>query len=159
VLPGEAIDQFWYDGRDTLRALQQRIRKANPQIVHLLCHGELSDTGRGFRSDLLFAHDDGYTQRVSAFDLAPALTQATNLQLVVLQACDTATIPPARPNGPPGAETTNEAERLAVENIALALVRPGVPAVVAMQGAVRQDAAGAFVQECYDILRQGGSIE
>ncbi len=56
--PGE----HWYDGRDTLDALQERLRMANPQIVHLLCHGEQCDTGQGLpRYDLLLTHADGYT--------------------------------------------------------------------------------------------------
>jgi hypothetical protein len=146
----------WYQGADTLSALQERLRESSPQVLHLLCHGELSDTGQGTRSDLLFTHQDGYMQRVSAFDLAPALTLAPDLQLVVLQACyagstPTATLVSALGNG--------ETERMALESVALAIVRQGVPAVVAMQGEVAQDAAAAFVRACYRVLGRGGSLD
>ena len=150
LFPGDTADRYWYDGPGTLQALQERLRESNPQILHLLCHGELSDTGRGVRSDLLFTHADGYVQRVSAFDLAPVLTLVPDLQLVVLQACY-AGVPPQTTGGEP--------ERLAVESVALALVRQGVPAVVAMQGAVGQAAAAEFVRACYQALAQGRSLE
>ncbi|HEU5014879.1 MAG TPA: CHAT domain-containing protein [Roseiflexaceae bacterium] len=154
ALSEATMDRCWFDGPGTLAALQERLRASNPQIVHLLCHGELSDTGRGERSDLLFTHSDGYTQRVTAFDLAPVLTLAPDLQLVILQACDAGATPLHH-----GADASDEGERLVVESVALALVRQGVPAVVAMQGKVRQDAAEEFVRICYLTLAEGGSLE
>lgn len=154
VLSTEIADRCWFDGPGTLAALQEQLRASNPQVLHLLCHGELSDTGRGERSDLLFTHRDGYTQRVSAFDLAPVLTLAPDLQLIILQACDAGATPlRAQPSD------ADERERLAVESVALALVRQGAPAVVAMQGKVRQDAAEAFVRVLYQTLAQGTSLE
>jgi hypothetical protein len=146
----------WYHGADTLSALQERLRESYPQVLHLLCHGELSDTGQGTRSDLLFTHQDGYMQRVSAFDLAPALTLAPDLQLVVLQACYAGSTPTATQVSALG---NGETERMALESVALAIVRQGVPAVVAMQGEVAQDAAAAFVRACYRVLGRGGSLD
>jgi CHAT domain len=156
VLAPDTIQQCWYHGIDTLNALQERLCAACPQVLHLLCHGELSDTGQGFRSDLLFTHRDGYMRRVSAFDLAPALTLAPDLQLVVLQACHAGSVPTAIHMT---ALADGEAERIAIESIALTIVRQGVPAVVAMQGEVGQAAAAAFVQACYQVLGRGGSLD
>jgi hypothetical protein len=136
--------------------LQEHLRLASPQVVHFLCHGEQSDTGRGLpRSDLLFTHRDGYTQRVNTFNLAPALTLAPDLQCIVLQACHAGTTALA------GASDLDRAtnERRASESIALALVRQGTPAVVAMQGAIGQVAAGVFAQAYYAALQEGRSVE
>jgi hypothetical protein len=146
----------WYQGNDTLSVLQERLREASPQVLHLLCHGELSETGLGTRSDLLFTHQDGYMQRVSAFELAPALTLAPDLQLVVLQACYAGSVPTATLVAGLG---NGETERMALESVALAIVRQGVPAVVAMQGEVGQEAAAAFVYACYQVLGRGGSLD
>jgi hypothetical protein len=153
VLPPGTSSRSWYDGNDTLGALQERLREVDPQILHLLCHGEQSDTGRGVRSDLLLTHADGYIQRVSTAGLAPVLTLAPDLQLVVLQACHAG----AGSVSAPG--QADDGERRASESIALALVRRGVPLVVAMQGAVGQAVAGAFVQACYTAIAQGAPIE
>ncbi len=154
VLPPDAVEHCWYDGADTLRSMQERLRTTSPQILHLLCHGARSDTGRGIRSDLLFTHADGYTQRVSAVGLAPALTLAADLQMVLLQACHA-----GASAAQPEVGTVVESERQANESIALALIRRGVPVVVAMQGAVGQAAAGAFVEACYAAIAHGESID
>jgi CHAT domain-containing protein len=156
VLPPGAADRCWYDGDATLDALQERLRESSPQVLHLLCHGEQSDTGRGIRSDLLLTHADGYTHRVSAAGLAPVLTLAPDLQLVMLQACHAGAA--AAPD-PTDSSTESERERRASESIALALVRHGAPIVVAMQGAVGQAAAGAFAHACYAAIAEGGSVE
>jgi hypothetical protein len=148
----EDAEADWYAGTDTLGTLQEYLWNKNPDILHLLCHGEQSDTGRGLRSDLLFVHRDGYIQRINAFDLAPLMTLAPNLQIVILQACYAGLV-----NTPP--PETAERERLSIESIALTLVRHGLPAVVAMQGEVRQDAADAFVRTLYAALRQGRSLD
>lgn len=154
VLPFDAIQRCWYDGDDTLGVLQTRLRNTNPQILHLLCHGARSDTGRGIRSDLMLTHADGYTHRVSAVGLAPTLTLATDLQLILLQACHA------------GAQSVQnestariENERQTSESIALALVRRGAPMVIAMQGVVGQTAAGAFARAWYAAIADGVPIE
>ncbi len=154
ALPNGGLEDCWYDGPDTLGALQDRLREASPQIVHLLCHGEQNDVGRGpLRSDLLLTHRDGYMQRANTFDLAPILTLAPDIQLVILHACHagaTATAPQSAGHG--------DAEHGAAESIALGFVQHGVPVVVAIQGAIGQQAAGAFVRACYAALAHGAGI-
>lgn len=157
ALSAEVAAAAWYAGAGTLAALTERLRVSRPQILHLLCHGEESGTGYGTRHDLIFTHEDGCMQRVSAFDLAPILSLAPQLQLVVLQACHSGTVP--RANAPESTATQSEGERRTIESIALTLVRQGVPAVVAMQGEVGQEAAGAFVRVLYAELAQGGSLD
>jgi hypothetical protein len=148
------LEDCWYDGPDTLGALQDRLREASPQIVHLLCHGEQHDVGRGpLRSDLLLTHHDGYMQRANTFDLAPILTLAPDIQLVVLHACHAGAMATA-----PQSAGQGDAEHGAAESIALGFVQHGVPVVVAIQGAIGQQAAGAFVRACYAALAHGAGI-
>ena len=152
VRPAADAPRHWYDGHDTLSVLQERLSETHPQVVHLVCHGERSDTGRGRpRYDLLFTHLEGYAHRVGATDLARALTLAPDLQLVVLQACHS------------GATVLSSGggvhDRHLVESIALTLVRSGVPTVIAMQGEVGQGAAAAFARACYIALAQGRDLD
>ncbi|MFL5802576.1 MAG: CHAT domain-containing protein [Roseiflexaceae bacterium] len=155
----EAIEQarqssevtHWYDGRGTLDALQDRLRAANPQIVHLLCHAEQCDIGHSVpRYDLLLTHADGYTHRVNATDLARVLTLAHDLQLVLLQACHAGAIAVSADDGTRG--------QAVAASVALTLIRAGVPLVIAMQGAVAQPTAEAFVRACYATLSRGGCL-
>jgi hypothetical protein len=84
--------------------------------------------------------------------LARVLTVAPELQLVVLQACYA---------GATAVSTADQGEhsRQVAESIALALVRSGVPAVIAMQGEVTQQAAAAFVRTCYASLARGERLD
>jgi hypothetical protein len=151
VALGRPPGEHWYDGHDTLDALQERLRMANPQIVHLLCHGEQCDTGQELpRYDLLLTHADGYTHRVTATDLARVLSLAQDLHLVLLQACHTGAITVSADAWAQG--------QAATASVALALIRAGVPLVVAMQGEVAQPTATAFVRACYATLAQGGCL-
>jgi hypothetical protein len=153
VQPSNGTSQHWYNGSNTLGALQERLSESRPQVVHLLCHGEQRDVGREVpRYDLLFTHADGYTHRVSAADLAGVLTLAPDLQLVVLQACYAGTTAVSSAD-------EGERSRQVAESIALALVRSGVPAVIAMQGEVAQQAATAFVRTCYASLTRGERLD
>lgn len=147
----------WFDGPGTLPAIAERLRSSDPQILHLLCHGEESPTSYGTRHDLILTHPDGFVQRVSAFELAPMRSLAPSLQLVILQACHSGTTPTTTAQG--AAPDDDEGERRALESIALALVRQGVPAVVAMQGEVGQKAAGAFVETFYQVLADEGDLD
>lgn len=147
----------WYGGPGTLSAIQERLRANSPQILHFLCHGEESPTGYGTRHDLIFTHRDGFVQRVSAFDLAPLLSLAPQLQIVVLQACHSGTVP--RTGATDEIDNQAEGERRTIESIALTLVRQGVPAVIAMQGEVGQESAGIFVQVLYEEFARGSSLD
>lgn len=148
AIPSNRTAAQWYAGPNTLEALQERLRSTNPQIVHLLCHGEQCDTGLGLpRYDLLLTHADGNTQRVTAIDLARVLSLAPALQMVLLQSCYSGTV-----------AVGGAAQQQAVASIALALLRAGVPLVIAMQGEVAQSSAEAFVRACYATLAQGGCV-
>jgi hypothetical protein len=156
VVAPDAVERYWHHGNGTLRLLQEHLRNSNPQVAHFLCHGQRRQTLTGPRYDLSLTRDDGGVRATSAFDLWPIFTLARDLQLVVLQACysgESGIVP-----GQPGRSQVLD-EREAVESIALTLIRQGMPAVVAMQGAVGQHAAGDFVSAMYGILRAGGTLE
>ncbi len=152
LLTPTLVASSWFTGPGTLAAIAKRLRASDPQILHLLCHGEERVTRYGSRHDLIVTHLDGFMQRVSAFELAPLLSLAPNLQLVLLQACHSGSMVA-------GVDDQGEGERRTLESIALALVRQGVPAVVAMQGEVGQVAAGAFVESFYHALADEGSLD
>lgn len=134
----------WYAGPATLAEIHARLRASQPQIVHLLCHGELDDTGIGQRCHLLLTHSDGRAQRVAPRDLARTLLTSRQLQLVVLQSCHSGTLA----SGP--------GER--ASSAALALLGYGVPAVVAMQGEIGQSGALDFARMCLAALAGGSPI-
>lgn len=136
----------WYAGSGTLSALHERASAGAPEIVHLLCHGEQADTGRGApRSRLLLTHADGRAERVDARDLARVLVASPALRLVLLQACHSGSV--------------GLGDGTAVESAALTLLQYGVPAVVAMQGEVGQAEANEFARACYRLLGRGETID
>lgn len=149
----------WYAGLDTLTIMQERLRADQPQVVHIICHGHQPATGRVRRNDLLLNRKDGLPHRVNAFTLASVLSLVPGLQLVVLQACHAGAADLVAGLGGAADDSAEEMQRRVSEGIALTLIRHGVPAVVAMQGAVGQTAASAFVQAVYATLAKGGSIE
>lgn len=147
-----------YTGHGTLPAMQERLSRHTPQIVHLLCHGEHRDTGSGVRNDLILTHNDGYPHRVSVFDLAPSLSLATDLQLVILHACHSASLSSSSMQSD-NEHTAADTPRIVSESIALGLLRAGIRAIVAFQGEVGQDAATAFMHTFYTQLAAGHELD
>jgi hypothetical protein len=140
----QPLETWWYEGTDTLKALRERLTTTNPEIVQLICHGQENDTGMGMRSDMILTHDDGFAHRISAFDLEPVLTLASNLKVLILSVCNSS-----------GRESVDS--RL-VSNIAFELVRSGIPMVIGMQGDIAQAAAALFSEALYASLRAKRSI-
>ncbi|HEY1016003.1 MAG TPA: CHAT domain-containing protein [Herpetosiphonaceae bacterium] len=117
--------------------LQRAIREQKPHLFHFIGHGILEgDTGA-----LVLEKDDGSQQNLSGRQLAITLRNSS-VRLVVLNACKT------------GAVVT----RL-LRGIAPALMSANVPAVVAMQSSVRDDAGRAFAEEFYRALAAGSPID
>jgi hypothetical protein len=137
----------WYRGAGTLRTIHEQVHTHQPQVVHVLCHGEICDTGRATpHCNFLLTHPSGHTQYSTALELARGLIQSRNIQLVVLQACHAGRI-------------VLGATHAAIDQTIYTLLRYGIPAVIAMQGEVAQPAAQEFVQTCYTVLAQGHPIE
>ena len=131
-------------GPDTLGQLRRRLQQP-AHIVHILCHGDLDPTrGEGM---LLFedSYDEtqGDAERVSAEQLRRLLCKPqADTRLVLLNACLG-----AYGGADPGS------------SVAAALVRGGLPVVIAMQFEIAADTANQFARTFYDFLLLGQPVE
>lgn len=123
--------------RASLRSLQRALRWPF-HVLHYIGHGEVSG-GEGY---LILEDDGGHARRVSARTLSH-LILGTPLRLLFFNACRTA-------SAPAGGTALG---------VAQAALDAGVPAVVAMQEAVRDDLAAAFAREFYQALAEGHTLE
>lgn len=125
----------------TLPALQQQLRKADYHIFHFIGHGEFDrSSGDG---TLLFENEGGTARAVSGEDLGTLLSDQRAMRVVVLNACEGGRV--SRANQFAGA--------------AQSLVQAGIPAVVAQQFKVADDAAIALAKEFYGALADGYPVD
>ena len=123
----------WVDGQ-TWWDLQAALDRGSWHIFHFIGHGDFdTQSGEGV---LGLAEEDGGVHRLAASDLALLLQEHHSLRLVVLNSCDTAR-----------ASATDR-----FSSTASALMRRGIPAVVAMQYEISDPAAVAFAQGFYTAL-------
>ncbi|RMG97302.1 MAG: CHAT domain-containing protein [Chloroflexi bacterium] len=122
----------------SLDDLKRKIRdpKNTPHIIHFMGHGGVGN--------LLLENVLGAGHTVGERDLSIILRNATSLRLVVLNACQT------------GAQAEDVTHQLGV---AQSLADVGVPAVVAMQFEISDDAALAFAAEFYQLIAEGRPVE
>lgn len=120
--------------------LRRAVAEGSFDIFHFSGHGMVDDQGRG--QLLLVNRKTGKTDGLRAEDLA-TLLDGRDLRLVVLSACESA--------------TGNFADEFAVT--AEALVRSGIPAVVANQMPVTNRAMANFVGPLYTELLRSGDID
>jgi len=121
------------------RAKLQRLLRSGFHIWHFIGHGALSRDGSS--GTLLFEDASGSADAISARELGILLNRS-GLQLIVLDACGSA-------------QLMTDPYR----SIAPALIRAQVPAVVAMQFKVPQDATRAFASEFYRTLAEGFPLD
>ena len=107
-----------------------------PHIIHFIGHGDVGS--------LLFEEEHtGEKKPVSEETLLIMLGNAPSLRLVVLNACRTA-----------------QSNMLETQlGVAQCLADTGIPAVVAMQFAISDDAAEIFAGEFYEVIAEGRSID
>jgi hypothetical protein len=118
-------------GKATLSALRQRLRQDDVHIFHFVGHGRFDEEVRD--GILMMEEEDGKGYPVSGQLLGMHLHEHRPLRLAVLNACE-------------GARTslTN-----AFGGTAQSLVRQGIPAVLAMQFKITDQAAITFASEFY----------
>ena len=121
----------------TWPALQARLRQGDVHILHFVGHG-LFDPKAG-AGGLIFEDAAGRADEVSAETLAMLLHDHAALRLIFLNAC----------------EGARSGRRDSFAGIAQHLVRGGLPAVLAMQFPVSDDAAIALAQVFYQSLADG----
>jgi CHAT domain-containing protein len=121
------------------RTKLQRLVRSGFHIWHFIGHGALSRDGSS--GTLLFEDASGSPDAISARELGIFLNRS-GIQLIVLDACSSA-------------QLMTDPYR----SIAPALIRAQVPAVVAMQFKVPQDATRAFASEFYRTLAEGFPLD
>ena len=135
LLQVERMDQA------TLPLLQQKLRQNNYHIFHFIGHGTIDDATQ--QGALLFEMDNGSGQLVDSRLLSTLLYDEKTLRLVVLNACQGGQTWAKNPFG----------------GVAQGLVQQGIPAVVAMQFPVTDQAAIAFSQGFYSALADLSPID
>lgn len=127
--------------RPTAEALQERLRQEEVHVLHFTGHGEWD--GPAGSGALILEHASGEGMLVAAQALAALLADAPALRLCILNACDGARATAEHPLG----------------GVAQRLVRHGVPAVVAMGTAIRDDTAVEFTRGIYRALAAGVPVD
>jgi CHAT domain-containing protein len=123
----------WLEG-SSWRDLQAALRKNDYHIFHFVGHGGF-DAAEG-EGVLAFTNEDGGTHLMTATKVGRLLADEPALRLVVLNSC----------LGAKG-NTTD-----VFSSTAATLVRRGVPAVIAMQYEISDDAAIEFSRSLYEAL-------
>ena len=125
----------------TLSALQQSLRRGQYHIFHFVGHGMFSTSQQ---DGLLLLEDErreGY--RLSGRDLGTLLHDHRPLRLAVLNACE-------------GARTSSEDQ---FAGTAQSLMQQGIPAVIAMQIRITDQAAIVLSHEFYGALADGYPVD
>jgi CHAT domain/SIR2-like domain len=135
-----AIELQWLE-RPTLRALLRALQRETFHALHYIGHGMYDkDAERGV---LLFEDDSGWAQPVSGDELGLVLRDFASLRLAILNAC----------------EGARSARNDPFAGVAGSLVQRDIPAVVAMQFEISDEAAIVFGGEFYERLAEGLPVD
>ncbi len=140
-LTGRGMVQVDRLDRATLAALQRPLRGREYHILHFVGHGMYDEDAQD--GALALEAGDGRTRLVTGRDLGMMLKGHPSLRLVVLNACEGARSAPDDPFG----------------GVAQALVRQGIPAVIAMQFEISDPAALVFSQSFYQAIADGLPVD
>jgi CHAT domain-containing protein len=125
----------------SLRSLQRALRIKDYHVFHYIGHSQFdSATGQGM---LALEDADGNSFPVRGEDLARELSEENAIRLVVLNSCQSAAETNADPFG----------------GIASSAVTRGLPAVVAMQYMIGEQAARVFSEEFYRAVAEGWPVD
>jgi len=125
----------------TLAALQHQLRRNTYHIVHFIGHGGFDE--RTQDGVLLLEDEEGESDRVSGQDLGTLLHDHRTLRLVMLNACEGARGSRADP----------------FAGTAQSLVQQGLPAVIAMQFEVSDEAAITLAHEFYSAIADSYPVD
>ncbi|HET9021360.1 MAG TPA: CHAT domain-containing protein [Ornithinibacter sp.] len=125
----------------SLSGLQRPLRLENYHIFHFIGHGGFDDHAQ----DGALALEDAYgrSRLVSGQDLGVMLSAHRSLRLIVLNACEGARAATSDP----------------FAGVAQSLVQQGIPAVIAMQFEITDEAAITFSEELYAAIADGYSVD
>lgn len=130
------VELTWLEGQ-TWKDLQRAMRHGPWHIFHFIGHG-VYDPGRD-EGLIALANEAGYARPLRAEDLAQLLKGHFHLRLVLLNSC----------------EGARGSERDAFSSTAATLVRPGIPAVLAMQYEITDESAIEFSRTFYEAVVDG----
>ena len=134
------VEITWLE-QATLPALQRELRRSEYHVFHFIGHGGFDEaTSDGV---LLLEDETERGRRVSGPDLGVLLFDHPTLRLAVLNACE-------------GARTAADDP---FAGVATSLVQQEIPAVVAMQFEITDQAAIVFSRELYGALADGYPID
>ena len=135
-----SVELTWLE-RPTLPALLDALRSQTFHAVHYVGHGAFDSTAN--RGALLFEDADGWSKDVSGDQLGLILNEFRSLRLVVLNMCE-------------GARTSRTNP---FAGVAGSLVHRDIPAVVAMQFEISDEAAIVFASAFYRRLAAGIPVD
>lgn len=125
----------------TLGALRQKLRQGQYHVLHFIGHGGFDE--RAQDGLLVLENEQGRGRPTSGQYLATVLTDHDSLRLVILNACE----------GARAARTDPFA------GVAQSLIQQGIPAVIAMQFEVTDEASITFAHEFYSALSDGYPVD
>lgn len=125
----------------TLAALQRQLRQAGYHIFHFIGHGSFDVQAED--GMLLFEDENGRGRAVSGQYLGMLLHDERTMRLAILNACE-------------GGRTARSAP---FSGVAQSLLQQGVPAVIAMQAAITDQAAITLAHEFYAALADGYPVD
>ncbi|MGA4837798.1 CHAT domain-containing protein [Streptomyces sp. G45] len=131
---GWVTGQTWRDLRDAVRRDGRRPGQGGWHVLHFVGHGGFDTRAR--EGTLALAGERGGTHLLGAGDLAMLLTGHPSLRLAVLNSCESGRADGLNP----------------FSSVAGALMRKGLPAVLAMQYEVSDDAALECARTFYEAL-------
>ena len=145
-LEAKGLVEFHFLTEATLPALQNRLREEEFHIFHFIGHGGYAEEeGQGV---LILENERRGSRPVRGEHLGKLLGDHFSLRLVVLNACE-AGRPSARETGPYDS----------FSGVAEALVHERIPAVVAMQFEITDEAAILFAREFYAALSDNYPVD
>jgi hypothetical protein len=134
------VEALWLE-EPSIETLRETLLRRDFHVLHLMGHGGFdAESGQGV---LYFADSHGAPLPVSGTLLASHLTGLLSLRLAFVNACETAC----------------GSSRAPFAGVAAALLRAGLPAVVAMQRPIRDDSALEFSRTVYRRLAAGDPID
>jgi hypothetical protein len=132
----------------TLAAMHRVLGERQCHVLHFMGHG--GSVAELPEPVLFFAAEDGSADPVQGVDLVNQLAGFPTLRLVVLNACQSATVAEAG---------TADKNTQAFAGVSNALVLGGLPAVIAMQLPISDAAAIAFSRAFYRQLAAGDPVD
>ncbi len=135
-----AVELHWLE-RPTLGALLKTLQLQPFHGLHYIGHGTFDRAAE--RGVLLFENDEGWAQPVSGDKLGMILHDFSSLRLAVLNACEGARAGRSDP----------------FAGVAGSLVHRDIPAVVAMQFEISDEAAIVFSRGFYEPLAAGSPVD